>query len=123
MAQPLSRAAILRIAPFALFMLLLALRGALPADGALDPRWVYAWTVVLVGGVLLWFGREYGEFAAQLLPDARETLLAIIREQSELAADAAEGILDWEDGEPRLGVRYTPPPASVSGRLANRSAY
>ena len=77
MAQPLSRAAILRIAPFALFMLLLALRGALPADGALDPRWVYAWTVVLVGGVLLWFGREYGEFAAQLLPDARETLLAI----------------------------------------------
>ena len=77
MAQPWSRAAILRIAPFALFMLLLALRGALPADGALDPRWVYAWTVVLVGGVLLWFGREYGEFAAQLLPDARETLLAI----------------------------------------------
>jgi hypothetical protein len=77
MAQPLSRAAILRVAPFALFMLLLALRGALPADGALDPRWVYAWTVLLVGGVLLWFAREYGEFAAQLLPDARETLLAI----------------------------------------------
>ena len=38
----------------------------------------------------------------------RETLLGIIREQSELAADAAEGILDWADGEPRLDVRYTP---------------
>ena len=38
----------------------------------------------------------------------RETLLAIIREQSELAADAAEAILDWADREPRLEVRYTP---------------
>ena len=36
----------------------------------------------------------------------RETLLAIIRQQNELAADAAEGILDWADG--RLDVRYTP---------------
>ena len=38
----------------------------------------------------------------------RETLLASIREQSELAADAAEAILDWADREPRLDVRYTP---------------
>ena len=37
-----------------------------------------------------------------------ETLLAIIREQSELAGDAAEGILDWAEREPRLDVRYTP---------------
>jgi hypothetical protein len=37
----------------------------------------------------------------------RETLLASIREQSELAADAAERILDWADGEPRLDIRYT----------------
>ena len=38
----------------------------------------------------------------------RESLLAIIRDQSELAADAAQGILDWADREPRLDVRYTP---------------
>ena len=50
----------------------------------------------------------------------RETLLAIIREQSELAADAAEAILDWADREPRLEVRYTPTSVrlwSASGRL------
>lgn len=38
----------------------------------------------------------------------RETLLASIREQSELAAKAAEGILDWAEREPRLEVRYAP---------------
>jgi hypothetical protein len=37
----------------------------------------------------------------------RETLLASIRERSALAADAAEGILDWANGEPRLDIRYT----------------
>ena len=37
----------------------------------------------------------------------RETLLASIREESPLAGDAAEGILDWADREPRLNVRYT----------------
>ena len=50
----------------------------------------------------------------------RETLLAIIREQSELAADAAEAILDWADREPRLEVRYTPTSVrlwSAGGRL------
>jgi hypothetical protein len=49
----------------------------------------------------------------------RETLLAIIRKQSELAADAAEGILDWADGESRLDVRYTPT-AGVRLRTAGR---
>ncbi len=38
----------------------------------------------------------------------RETLVASIREQSALAGDGAEGILDWADGEPRLNTRYTP---------------
>jgi len=37
----------------------------------------------------------------------RETLVASICEQSEPAAAAAEGILDWADREPRLDVRYT----------------
>jgi hypothetical protein len=54
----------------------------------------------------------------------RETLLASIREQSELAADAAEAILDWADREPRLEVRYTPARCSVetAGRLLLRFA-
>jgi CAAX prenyl protease-like protein len=78
MALSLSRAAVVRIAPFALFMLLLALRGSLPVDGSvpIDPRWVYGWTVLLVGGVLLWLWREYGELAAQTLPNLKEIALA-----------------------------------------------
>jgi CAAX prenyl protease-like protein len=80
MALPLSRAALVRAAPFALFMLLLVLRGSLPADGSwgIDPRWVYGGSVLLVGGVLWWYRREYGELAAQLLPTPKELLLAIV---------------------------------------------
>lgn len=37
----------------------------------------------------------------------RETLLARSREESPLAGDAAQGILDWASGEPRLDIRYT----------------
>lgn len=75
----LSRAAWVRIAPFALFMALLALRGAAPADGSwgIDPRWLYGVTVLAVGALLFAFRREYGELARQTLPDARETLLAV----------------------------------------------
>ncbi|HUG22811.1 CAAX prenyl protease-related protein [Piscinibacter sp.] len=79
MALPLSRAALVRVAPFALFMVLLALRGSMPADGSwgLDPRWLYGVTVLLVGGLLLWFRLEYGELAAQLMPTLKEALIAI----------------------------------------------
>lgn len=73
----LSPAAKARAIPFALFMGLLALRGALPDDGAVDPRWIYGLSVLLVGAVLLWFRREYGELARQNWPDLRETALAI----------------------------------------------
>ena len=79
MALPLSRAALVRIVPFALFMLLLALRGSLPADNGagMDARWIYGLGVLLVGALLTWFWREYGELAStQTLPTARETLLA-----------------------------------------------
>jgi CAAX prenyl protease-like protein len=78
MSLPLSRAARLRVAPFVLFMLLLALRGNLPTgdSGQLDTRWVYAAAVLLVGGVLWWFRREYGELNAQNLPTRNEALLA-----------------------------------------------
>jgi CAAX prenyl protease-like protein len=64
--------------PFALFMVLLALRGAAPADGSwgIDPRWIYGVTVVAVGGLLAIFWREYGELARQRRPTAAEALLA-----------------------------------------------
>jgi len=80
MALPSSRAALVRIAPFAVFVLLLALRGAVPNGGAwdLDSRWFYAWSTLLVGGMLLWFWSEYGELRAQLLPCLKEGLLAIV---------------------------------------------
>ena len=79
MTWPFSRAAMARIVPFALFMLLLGLRGALPADNALglDPRWIYGVTVLVVGAALWWYRGEYGEFAPQLRPNLRETALAI----------------------------------------------
>jgi len=79
MALPLSRAAQARIAPFALFMVLLALRGTVDADSSwgLDPHWVYVWTVLLVGGALMWLWREYGELSWQLSPTVRESLLAV----------------------------------------------
>ena len=79
MALTIRRQAWVRIAPFALFILLLALRGAAPADGAwgFDPRWVYAAGVVLVGALVARLWREYGELARQTWPDARELLVAV----------------------------------------------
>ena len=79
MALPLSRAALVRTIPFAAFMLLLALRGSLPPEGiaGLDPRWVYGLTVLVVGGLLAWFWREYGELVAQTLPSLSEAALAV----------------------------------------------
>jgi CAAX prenyl protease-like protein len=75
----LSRDAWLRIAPFALFMALLALRGAAAADGArgFDPQWLYAVSVLGCGALLAVWWREYGELARQTLPDAREALAAL----------------------------------------------
>jgi uncharacterized protein len=76
---PMRRAMAIRAAPFALFMILLALRGAAPADGSwgFDARWLYGLTVLSVGALLAWFWREYGELARQTLPEAREALLAV----------------------------------------------
>ena len=80
MALPISRAALVRLVPFAAFMVLLALRGSLPPEGAfgLDPRWVYGLTVLVVGGLLAWFWREYGELVAQTLPSVSEAALAVV---------------------------------------------
>ena len=79
MALPLSRAARVRVIPFAVFMGLLALRGAVPADGSwgLDPRWIYGITVVAVGALLAAWWKEYGELSRQVLPSMREALLGI----------------------------------------------
>lgn len=79
MALAMRRAAWVRVAPFALFMALLALRGAAPADGSwgFDPRWIYAVGVVLGGALVAFYWREYGELARQTWPDARELLLAL----------------------------------------------
>ena len=79
MSFALSRAAWVRIAPFALFMLLLALRGAAPADGSwgFDPRWLYGVSVLMVGALLAWFWRDYGELVKQLAPTTREISWAL----------------------------------------------
>jgi len=78
MIASLNRAALVRIAPFAAFVALLALRGVAPADGAwgFDPRWLYGVTVLVTGTLLLAFRAEYGELARQTLPSWREALLA-----------------------------------------------
>ncbi|MES2099493.1 MAG: CAAX prenyl protease-related protein [Pseudomonadota bacterium] len=79
MALQLSRAAVARIVPFAAFMILLVARGEVPADGSwgIDPRWVYGITVLVVGGLLAYFWREYGELVAQTWPSLAEIALAV----------------------------------------------
>ena len=80
MALPFRRAAIVRVAPFVVFMAFLGLRGLAPADsswGGFDPRWLYALQVAVPAGLIAWWWREYGELARQTLPSVRETLLAV----------------------------------------------
>jgi CAAX prenyl protease-like protein len=75
----LSRAALLRLLPFAAFMALLALRSMAPTDGSwgFDTRWLYGLKLLLVGGMLVAWWREYGELAWQNRPTAREWTLSI----------------------------------------------
>jgi CAAX prenyl protease-like protein len=74
----LSPAALARCIPFVVFMALLALRGYLPADLGVDARWIYGAQTVIVGGLLAWYWRGYGELVRQNLPDARETGWAVV---------------------------------------------
>jgi uncharacterized protein len=78
MALHINRTTVAYVAPFALFMLLLAARGAMPAEGlwGLDGLWLYAVQTVLVGGLLLALWRHYGELFRQNLPSARQALLS-----------------------------------------------
>jgi CAAX prenyl protease-like protein len=70
----MSRAARVRVLPFVVFMLLLALRGAVPGDGSwgIDARWIYGLSVFVVGAMLMRWRRDYGELVRQTLPDAGE---------------------------------------------------
>jgi uncharacterized protein len=80
MSSFLSRAGWLRVAPFVLFMVLLATRGAVPADGSwgFDPRWLYAVQTVMVGALLIFLWREYGELSRPQWPTAAELVLAVV---------------------------------------------
>jgi uncharacterized protein len=74
-----TRAAVARIAPFAVFMALLIARSQAPADGSwgFDAQWLYGLSVLTGTALIAFWWREYGELALQTLPDARETLTAI----------------------------------------------
>ena len=79
MTLPFSRDALVRVFPFAVFMGLLTLRGLAPSDGAwgFDTRWLYASQVIVVGALLAWWWREYGELVAQSWPPVGEVALAV----------------------------------------------
>lgn len=73
-----NRNLLLRVIPFAVFMVLLAVRGTAADLGwGVDPRWIYGAAVVLVGGLLAAFWREYGELARQNWPAPRGLLLSV----------------------------------------------
>ena len=61
-------------------MAVLVLRGAAPQDGSwgFDVRWLYGLSLPLVGGLLWYWWRDYGELAPQNLPDWREAGLAVL---------------------------------------------
>ena len=75
----LSRAALVRLLPFVAFMAVLALRGMAPDDGSwgFDVRWLYGLNLVVVGGMLLAWRREYGELAWQNRPTLAEAAAAV----------------------------------------------
>ncbi|MDP2007218.1 MAG: CAAX prenyl protease-related protein [Rubrivivax sp.] len=79
MALNFRRSALVRVAPFVVFMAVLALRGAAPADGSwgFDVRWLYALQAGGAAALLTLWWREYGELARQALPTAREALLGV----------------------------------------------
>ena len=65
MKSMLSKAAWLRVIPFVLFMVMLAIRGNWPAgaQAVLDAKWVYGLGVLLVGGALYVLWPQYQELA------------------------------------------------------------
>lgn len=73
------RSAFVRVAPFALFMLFLALRGAAPDDGSwgFDTRWLYGAQTLAVGALLALWWRDYGELSRANWPGWRDAALAL----------------------------------------------
>ncbi len=75
---PSRHAALVRIGPFAAFMVLLAIRGAAPESlFGLDTRWLYGLQVLVVGALLLVWWRHYTELAAASAPGLGDTGLAV----------------------------------------------
>jgi CAAX prenyl protease-like protein len=77
MDRLLSREAWARVLPFVLFMVLLAVRGYMPAD-LMDPRWVYGLSVLIVGGSIAFFWRQYGELGRGSGLSLKHAALAIV---------------------------------------------
>lgn len=79
MGNMLSRDALARILPFALFMVLLAVRGHWPADGlwGLDGRWIYGVSVLAVCACLAFFWRDYAELKRHAWSGVLDSLLAV----------------------------------------------
>lgn len=70
-----------RCLPFVLFMVLLAIRGAWPESGlaGVDARWVYPASVLLVGGSLVFFWRQYLELrGAAQRPGVWPAIVAVV---------------------------------------------
>ncbi|MDO8777265.1 MAG: CAAX prenyl protease-related protein [Burkholderiaceae bacterium] len=80
MGSFLSRPVLARVLPFMLFMILLAVRGYWPAGGLLgiDARWVYGLSVLLVGGSLAFFWKDYTELARPALPGKWTVCLSVL---------------------------------------------
>jgi CAAX prenyl protease-like protein len=79
MENLLSRAGWARVIPFVLFMVLLAVRGYMPAESAfMDPRWVYGVSVAIVGASLVFFWRDYSEVGQGSRLKLKHALLAIV---------------------------------------------
>jgi uncharacterized protein len=122
MIAGIRRSALVRCAPFALFMVLLAARGWLPSIDGVDARWIYAVSVVATGALLAGFWREYGELARANAPSGSEALLGaatgivvfalwihldaawmqVGTPTAPFAPVAADGSLDW----PLIAVRW-----------------
>ena len=80
MGNLLNRDALARIVPFVLFMILLVVRGHWPAEGlgGLDARWIYGVSVLVVGGSLAWFWRDYAELHRHAWPHWLDLMLSVL---------------------------------------------
>lgn len=68
MKELLTPSVLVRVGPFVLFMVLLAVRGAWPEGGPIDPRWLYGVSTVVVGYSLIHLRRHYRELHGWAAP-------------------------------------------------------